>query len=499
MPEAATGPAAASAPARSPAFALSLDTSFTATDNANSAPDGQREADLIGIVRPRALWHRDTPGLKADVDAAFVFTGSAAGHLADAARPDLAANASATLLPDWLTLDAAARVAGAEADPYGPRVQDTSGANRRLQQSLSTSPLLRHRVARDLTLQLRREDDITWHTSGADTTHVAHATELRLDLEPRPLGATASASRQDSHDRGAPLSTLTLVTVRAGLSYELPAADLVLSADAGRDRVRTALTDHDDPLAALAVRWRPTARTDLSAMVEQRFFGKGGTLTLRHRTPWTSIALGLSREPVLVADSLNGLSGLGGGDLRPALDALLTTRYPDPAARAGVVDALLASRGLQATTAGPVNALASYPQLVTQGTFSWTWTTPRTTYSLAAWGRTAQVLRRHGDPLTALPGFGSDSRQTGCSLQIGHALAPTWSFDALAQASRVSGLAAAQGARSDDRTLRLSLVKTLSARTSASAGTQVERFDSTVPGQPGFRTLLVFAGLTRRF
>jgi uncharacterized protein (PEP-CTERM system associated) len=167
--------------------------------------------------------------------------------------------------------------------------------------------------------------------------------------------------------------------------------------------------------------------------------------------------------------------------------------------RAGIVDALLTGHGLQATTAGAVDAIASYPQLVTQGTFSWTWTTPRTTYSVAAWGRTAQVLRRNGDPLTALPGFSSDSRQTGGSLQVGHALGPTLSFDALAQVSRVSGLAAAQGARSDDRTLRLSLVKQLSPRSSATVGTQVERFDSTVPGQAGFRTLLVFAGLTQRF
>ena len=497
-----TGVADAVAPraVRAPSIEFSVDSTVTATDNANAASDATKRGDVLGILRPHALWRHDAPGLKANLEGALVFTGSASGRTPDTVRPDLHGSGTASLVDDWLYLDASARVVQAEADPFGPRVQDSTAANRRTEQAAAVSPWVRHRLSRTMSMLLRREDTITWHATGTDTTRVTQLTDLRLDLDPEPLGGVAELSRQASHDRDMPLSALTLDTARAGLRYGRENSELVLTAEGGADHLRTALTEHTDPLAAVSATWKPTPRTDIGVLVEHRFFGKGGAFTLRHRTPWTSISIDVSREPMLVSESLGGLAGLNGGaDLRAALDALLTTRYPDPTVRSGLVDQIITGRGLDGSVTAPMDTLADYPQLVTQASAAWTVLTTRTTFSVAAWSRAAQVLRRNGDPLAALPGFGSDNRQVGGTVQFGRKLSSTLSLDALAQVSRIQALGSSSNLRSDDRTLRVWLSRSLTPRATMSVGAQVERFDSNAPGQPGFHATLAFAGFTERF
>ncbi len=492
---------AASQPSRPPPLALSVDGNLTATDNATAAPDDQRRADVLAILRPRAQWRHQGAGLRADVDVAAVMTASAAGRVPATARPDATATASAMLVDQWVGVDASARAATVEADPFGPRVQDTSAANQRVSQSYAISPYLRRRVG-NLTVLARRDDGITLHAPGTDTTQVTSGSVLRLDLEPQPLGATASVSRRDSNDRGVALSRFTIEEARGGAMLALDGGDLRLGAEGGRDRVRTALTQHDDPMASASIDWHPTPRTDIAGSVQKRFFGHGGTFTVTHRTPFTSVSLRLSREPVLESETLGGGAGAPGGGpatLRSALDAILTTRYPDAAVRAGLVDTLLAGRGGDQLLGGPVGLVADYPQLLSQALVTWALLTPRTTLTVSGYTRTVQAIRRDGDPLEGLPGGSLDSRQSGGSLQVSRKLAPTLSFDALAQASRIQGLGDAHGNRSDDRVARLWITKGLSPRATLTTGLQVERFSSTVTGQADYTTRLAFLGFTERF
>jgi uncharacterized protein (PEP-CTERM system associated) len=487
---------------RGPSTELSIDGALTATDNALSQPDDQKEGDLIAIVRPRMRWGHVSPGLTADLDAAMVLTGSMFGRQPDTGRPDVHASANATLVDQWLYFEAAGYAQQTEEDPFGPRVQYTSPANVRIEQQVAASPAIRHRFGPRLSMELQRSDSVTWNATGIDVTRYAHASDLRLDLDPAPLGASAALSRQDGHDEGVPLSELLIETAALGVKLAPGGSDLVLTAEGGRDHVRTALTDHTDPMAGVGLQWRPSDRTDVEGSLEQRFFGKGGTFTLNHRSPRSQLVVDLRREPVLASESFGSLSGqIGatGADMHTALDAILAPRYPDPRVRAGVVDQLLNGQGPNSTAFGPVDAVANYPQLLTQAMATWTWLAPRTTYSVAAWNRTVEVLKRQGDPLTTVPGFGGDNRQVGGTAQLSHRLTTTLSVDALAQLSRISGLGTQSSQRSIDQTLRVWLTKGLSARTTATAGMQVERFDSHVTGQSSFNTVLAFVGLVQRF
>ncbi len=73
--------------------------------------------------------------------------------------------------------------------------------------------------------------------------------------------------------------------------------DWVLGAFVGREDSRFLFEDRSDRIYGLSLRWAPSPRTELDLRVEQRFFGKAGSLNLRHRMPMMSFVLHVAREP----------------------------------------------------------------------------------------------------------------------------------------------------------------------------------------------------------
>src|SRR5690606_19862063 len=116
-----------------------------------------------------------------------------------------------------------------------------------------------------------------------------------------------------------------------------------------------------DSVYGARLAWRPTERTDLNASVGHRFFGWGGKLEARHRSPFLALAARLERGPIARPSSL--LLVPAGGDLASLLDAAFTTRYPDAAQRDAIVRNLMTSRGLATELSGPVDVFPDYVQL----------------------------------------------------------------------------------------------------------------------------------------
>lgn len=487
--------AASLAAAQSTRPALSVEGQVVATDNGALSAEGAERRELITSLRPQLVWVRRGAGLQLDLQAAATLIGYANDTQDGGVLPDVRAAMKAVLVERLLFVDALAQVQQSEVDPFGTRTDPRSGANRQTQGTYRISPAIERDFGTNLSFLARHEATLTTNSAGVDRRLVTQRSLLKLEREPVPLGAAVELTRLDNELRGAAQSDYTLDTARFRASVAL-GGQWVLGLVAGTDRSRFVLAEQTDSLYGIAAQWEPSPRTTLSANLEDRFFGRAGALELRHRMPFMSIALAMSRQPATASSSLGVLGP--GADVRGFLDAILTTRHPDPAARAELVETLVTSRGLDTSLQDPIDVVAEYPQLHSAAQIAWTLLGTRNTLSLTLYGQSLRRLTRAGDPLSSLAA-GADSRQHGGSLQFNRRLTPQLAADALLRWSRIEGLAERAGDISEERSAQLTLLRHLSPRTSASAGLRHKRFTTTVSGQDPYDATLLLMGMTHRF
>ena len=479
-----------------PPLRLSVDGKLAVTSNGGLDPSGQERSDVIASVRPAIVATHHGVDLSFDLKAAVTLLGYANGTQSNSALPDLAGNMKSTLVEHWLYFDADAYLRYAEADPFGVRADDLIGANRRVQRSVSLAPYVQHELGPNARFVARQQFVSTSDDAGDGTRLDSNISLLRLERDPKPLGAAVEWTRLDNRAQDDGASRYTLGTARARATA-IVAEDLQVGAVVGQDRSSYLLGRNIDSLYGGSVQWTPTPRTDLRLEWEHRYFGSSGGLTLSHRTPFMAFDVEVSRQPV---DSASSFGTLGpGSDLRGFLDAILTTRYPDPATRANVVDNLISSRGLDLHGTGAVNVEGDYPQLRTSGRASLAFLGPINTASLALYSVTSRALTRDGDALTGLNTAVADNRQRGGSLQINHRLQSDLTCALLASWSRYEGLGAHAGETSSEQNYRVSLTQTLSAQSVLSVALQWNRFVSTATGQNSFDATLALIGLSHRF
>jgi uncharacterized protein (PEP-CTERM system associated) len=480
---------------QSPPAIVELHSQISATDNGRFAPRGQERKDVVGSLRPELRMSRRNPALEFDLDAAVTLLGYANASQQGGVLPDVRASLKAMLVDRSVYVDARAHVRQSEADAFGTRADRDSDANRRIEGVYQFSPYVEREIAPNTTVLVRHDLGLTIHAAGESGRLLTNQTLARIERKPVPIGGIFELSRLVTDTNQATSNRFTLESGRAQGNLAV-AERVVLGAIVGQDRSRFTGSDHTDTRYGVALQWSPGPRTELSGELEHRFFGRSGTLLFRHRMPSMSFSLSASRQPVLVTSSFGVRSG---ADVRNFLDAILTTRYPDPATRQGVVDQVVTSRGLDTRSASAVDIVANYPQLVTNVQGNWTWLSARNAASLILYSQTRTRLTRDGDPLDLSTASMTDSRQTGGSVQFNRRLTPQLSANLLGRWSRIKGLAARQGDVSEERAVRLSLQQALSARTTVSAGIEHTRFGTTVAGHHDYGATLAFVGMSHRF
>jgi uncharacterized protein (PEP-CTERM system associated) len=486
-------PAALQAQTATPPASLTLAGSVGASDNGGLSPAGRERSELITSIQPRLAMARRGAMLDLDLQAGVNLLSFANGTQRSGLLPDVRASARATLVEHLLHVEGFARVRQSEADPFGAREEGMAAANRRTEGLYQVSPSLEHDFSSRASLTARHTALLMTHAAGADARYVSQCSALQLEHRPAPVGAALELSREEAETQGFALSRFTLASARLRASLQLH-DELVLDAFAGRERSQLLLSDRTDPLRGVSLRWTPGPRTEASATFEHRFFGQGGALAVRHRMPFLSLEFAASRQPVVSSVSLGVAQRRQ--DLRGLLDAILTTRYPDPAVRSGVVTGVMASRGLDGELQGPVDVTAEYPQLQSDVHATGVLLGARNMASLTLYLQSRRRIMRLGDLPSAA---NADSRQAGASFQFSRRLGPQLSAEAAVRWSRVSGLALREGESSDARAIRLTLTQHLSLRTDASAGVQHDRFTTTAAGQAPYAATLGFVGLQHRF
>ncbi len=493
---------AASQPGNAPPK-LSVEVREAATNNTGIDDNGMRQADFITSLTPSLDVAHKGAGFEGDLHASATFLDYAKGTQPDGVLPDLRATLAATLLERWLRLDAAGYLQAAEADPFGVRTDDVNGSNRRNMWGVMAGPTLQHDLSPETSVVVRHQFGRKEGASGGNNTDATGQTRLdsnltlvRLERKPTPLGVAAEITRLDNRsnsDLGDSHFTLTTGRLRAMLDVD---TGFSLGALVGQDRSDYLLSNHVDPVYGGSLDWTPGPRTHLEMAYEHHYFGKAGRFHLDHRTPFLTIGIDIKRQPLDATSSFGSVAQ--GGDVRSALNAILTTRYPDPATRAAVVDGIVSSRGLNTSGTGAIDLIGDYPQLQTSAQASIAMLGSRDTLSLIAYSTTTRALIRAGDPLAGLSTATADNRQVGGAFQFAHRLGAQLSAAVQGTLSSIQALGATRD-RSKEQVWRLSLLNHVSPRSDVTLALQWDRFETTAAGQRSFDATLGLVGLSHRF
>jgi uncharacterized protein (PEP-CTERM system associated) len=463
-----------------------LRTEAVASSNLNWGSADTSEAGALLDVMPSLALHYQGPRLRLAVDAGLDLRTASGGSTASAVLPRLDLELGAVLVENGLTLDVLGQVQQSREDPYGATPQGPSAAE------LLTLSSGQVRPAIDLAFGPQ------WRLSGHATqgwTRVSHAQagsaaerpdatlqddSLRFERRPEPMGYALEVQRQRTgpdDSAGAPaVPELDLQALRASVSL-LVQADGLVSAWVGAERSDFGDGPRSDRIEGARVVWQPGPRTALEAQVEHRFFGWGGHLTLRQRTPWLALSAQVYREPTTYA---MGMQQGAAPDVDALLDALLTTRHPDAEARHSLVRSMMLERGLPSRLAGPLALSAEYPQLAQGIDASALLLGVRNAVTLRVYARQLRALARSDGAVPSQIVPDADNREIGASLGLNHRLTPVSALDATLWVNTLRGLAQRLGERSDQQTFNLSLNTLLAPRTSLSFGLRLQRLRSNV-------------------
>jgi uncharacterized protein (PEP-CTERM system associated) len=463
----------------------------TATNNGAGAPSGQERKDVFTSVRPRVQVLRQGAGLRLAGSLEADFLASARGTRSDKVLPTAHVDAAATLIDRVLFLDAGADIRQVEVDTFGARVGEGSPENARTAGTFRISPFINYELTSATSL-LARYTDVRTRYSGPGTDDVSTGSGIvRLEVKPRPIGGGLEWSDERTEYRQVDGSGVRIGRLAATVSVAV--GDWVLGAVAGRERSELSGTADTESLAGARLYWAPGPRTELAAAVDRRFFGTGWSSILRHRTARMSFLLRAEREPVTAS------SGVRGAGLSSFLDSILTTRNPDADQRRGLVDGLIATRGLREDLGGPIGSSAAYAQLKTGAEATTVYLGPRTTLSFTVFVDQRRRLVRDDDlAVTSTPTL-DDRRQRGVSLGWNHRLTPQMSLDVSLGGSNTEGLADRLGDRSRERSLRSGMVQGVSPRTSLTYGLSLRKIDTNVSGVNSFDETAGYFGLLHRF
>lgn len=467
----------------------------TAAEKETTSAGVPLRADIYSLLRPSIKVVGRGPNFDLSLNAAVELVSYARGTQPDRALPLLESGLKSVLVERFLYFDANADVRQTEVDAFGPSNDSASTFNRRTTASYRLSPYLLHEFSPRVSALVRHDESQTKQSGDDGRDLHSHYSVARLSGKPVPLGFSLEVSRLQSETRGAATSELQVIQAKAGVSVAV-LDEVVLGVLAGSERTRLLLTDQDDRVYGVNLRWAPSPRTELYGNLERRFFGNGGEFRFSHRTPFTSLSIRANREPVTATSSI-GVIGAGGGDVGSVLDAILSRSTPDPVQRAVLVQNLISSRGLQTSVPGAVDILAAYPQLQTGLTASWVYLGPRTTASLSGYRQSLRQLTRQ-DAIVPAP-VADDSVQTGAALEVSYRLDSQTSVNSGLRWSHIRGFSIAEGRNTRERSLRFALVRSLDSRTEVTLGAQHKVVDSNTALVQHQTPTLAFVGMTHRF
>lgn len=495
--------ASSSALAQSWTIEPGISSLLTWTSNSRFGTDTEARSDTIFDLRPRLSVRAEGGRLR--LAGAVALNGIAYADRSLPSRVLPAGDLSARLeaVERWLFLEASARAIQTSTNAFGVRPEGTSTSN-----TLTTavgrfspyiegpiSPLTRYRIRSDSTWTR----DSSVYSGAADSGASGYFGRYAAFIEhdPKPLGWRFEAERSETRYRNEAITPLIGDVARLVVDYALT-EELGAGLRTGYERNNFVSVDKKNyVIYGGQGRWQPSARTLLTAVGERRFYGASWRLRFDHRAPQLSFSFGLVRAVESAPQSLFELPATG--NVAALIDAMFTTRYPDPAERAKVVQQFIIDQGLPATTLVPTNLRSRRLSLVTASSASIGFIGARNSVVISGFNSRTENLSDVA--LLATGSAAINNVQYGGALTVSHRFERNLSLSGTLDWSRIRGLTVVAPALTPAMTTqsgaRVALSVRASPKTSATFGVRYRKIQSTVaiPGREGS----VFAGLDHRF
>jgi uncharacterized protein (PEP-CTERM system associated) len=480
----------------------SIATTVTATSNSGLSFSQDKNSDLITDVEPRLVLEGK--------GASFTLNGNLAAHAlvyanssqANRLLPSGTLALNANLVERWIYFDASAVLEQIAADPYTVRADTESSLNKISSVQYRFSPYLQHSFTPSLALSMR-SDNVWTRRRGefADTDPRRNSVNEKqiflLEQKPLPFGYSFEASQDKTSYVTGVETVLQIGSARAVGTYALDPT-FTVGLTAGSEKSEYALSSSRDKIVGGRFTWAPTERSELRGSYESRFFGAGGSLQWSHRSPFLGIYLDASRQPS--ASGASFLLNPNGGDVQTLLDAIFTTRYPNPAERAIIVKNVISGLGVPSVLGQPVEVFADYAQLRDAVNASVAFQGVRSTLITRVYAVRSRQLNVSGTPYVPTLGIASDNYQKGMSIDFNRRLTSTLTADLGFAYAALDGLGIAEGQSTRSTAIRLGLTQALSPKTKVTVGTRYLKSELVAPGQDASAAeLAAFAGMVHRF
>ncbi len=421
---------------------------------------------------------------------AATYTLNAVQHTRDGLGSEVLNSLNSTLSTELvdgrLYLDATANVTSSSLDAFGTQSVPgsfSSNSNRAEVATVTVTPTLRGQFARAVGYEVKLNAGAinTRRSKEGDSTNYGATFALNSSNSAAILGWGLQASRQRTEFRTAGASTADRAVATVSVR---PDPGLVFTLRGGRESNNLAeggeRRSYDT--AGGSISWRPTTRTSALFEAEHRYFGQSRRLQLQHRMLRTAVNLTLTRD---VSGSSNPI-GVGAPlTLYQMLDALLVSRFPDPAERDVAV--LVALEGRDPNTVVSGGFVTSTQQLQERADLAWTYTAIRFSVALQAFASSSKALANGSFD-------GEAVRQRSYTTTVGYRLTPTASLNLAGSRLMTLGTETRQG--TDLKSLSLGYSDQISRLTVFTLNLRYSVFNS--PTDP-YREISATAAVSLRF
>ena len=452
----------------------------TATNNVDLSPSGSARDDLVTVITP-SLSIRET-------GARTSFNGRISVPVVLYARSSEDNNAfpSATLLGSvevvdgFFYVDGAVSIAQQFFSPFGGQPPGFVNSTENLYRTdtYRVTPYIRGVAPGDIAYELRN-NNVWTNLSGAPIrTSNGNYTDWIGDA----FSASATKFGWSAHAEWTEVRyndqrPIVMQLARLKGIYNVD-PELQLWVSGGYEDNQFTLTENRGAIYGVGFEWRPTPRTNVVGVYEDRFFGASYQFSFNHRTPLSAWSVRFARDITTYQRQLAALPT--GVDIGGIIDTLFLSSIPDPTERQRAVDEFMRDRGLSDVLSSPVTLysqqiLLHETQSATAGLIG-----ARNSAFLTIFNTRSEPIAGSGNPLPAPFAAGNDNTQTGANLIWSHRLTPSVNLNAALLGYRTKANAPLEGTTRQG-SVRVGVSTSLSARTSVYAGAryQVLRSDVT--------------------
>ena len=449
------------------------------TNNIRLQSSADSASDFVTTVTPGLRFLADGDRLKASVDYSLSRLFHARNQSLDRNQNMLSARGAYEMAENFAFVDFSANIAQQTISAFGPRSDNNTAfnANRTEVATYSLSPYVRGQFGDWASYQARYNRVSSRSKSASAAASDYDMNELSAMLnggsQQRAFSWSLDVNRQSlDYSNGRSFES---DRIRAFLTYPFT-PQLSLSLIPGWESNNYASQDKESRTTIGArANWSVSDRTQLSALLEQRFFGRAYSFSFEHRTPRTAWRASASRDASVTPNQV------GSASLGPLYDLLFlqfSSIEPDPVRRAQLVQAYLLANGLNGNTNVDLGFLTSAVSLVQRQDLSFTLLGRRDTLTfLLSQSENSRLLQSVG----GLDDLGNSMfvRQRGFSVVYSHRLTPSSTLNVLASQIRSSG-DATSGLSSTLKSLNVSVSTKLGQHTSATVGVRRAISDNTL-------------------